>query len=145
MNLWEKLYGGMGVLIGHPDHSTTWEAVRYDELEVPRPPPVDLGCVVLTEGGLSILLFRWLVLVDPWTDEAHYQPLIWLEFVPEGADARHIALRFTVPPDRGRLSFRLPLSLSALRKLGPLGVSWEDWRDEERERLEDGTSPPEGL
>jgi len=145
VNLWEKLWGGMEVLVGHPEHSVTWQGLRYDELEPPRPPPVDLGCLVLTEGGFSLLLFRWLVLVDPWEEEAHYQPLIWLEFVPEGSDVRHLALRLTVPPDRGRLSLRLPLSLGALRKLGPLGVSWESWRDEDRRSLDDGTTPPEGL
>jgi hypothetical protein len=147
--LWRGLWHQL-VTVGNPDVPVSWQVKRYDAFAT-QYPPADLGRLVFTGGGIRILLFRWLTLVDPHHNHAYYQPFIWLEFVPTISGERkapldaiagaHLAFHLIVPFDRARISLLLPFSLRAIREIGVGKAHYERWDNldfDEREPLEDG-------
>jgi len=124
--LWRRLWR-QRVVYGDPEFLV--EAETRSARDFPEIPPFDWVRLILTEeGGFRLLLFSWLVNVDPREDEPFYQPLVWAEFVPRGPSyGRHGFVSLTHPPDRGQLTLVIPLDIETLRRMGPLALRYERW------------------
>lgn len=118
------------IAIGDPDRPGDW--VYAGALELDDLPRFDLGKLLFLDGGgFRLLLFRWLVLVDPQHEEVYYQPLIWLGWETAGPEPEHLLFQFVVPFHTGRLRVIVPTCREGIKKLGLINVHWEDWRDDE--------------
>lgn len=121
------------IVVGDLEDSDSWRFLkaqayrgRYDAFEWGR-------IFSPSHGGWRLTLFRWLQAVDPNTGLAYYQPLIWIERAPAHQSEEHgwqqatLFLYITVPPHRGQLEVRFPLSRAAYKEFGLVRTDWEAW------------------
>lgn len=138
--LWLWLWQNLPIVIGYYHTEDSWAESTYSQVS-DQFPPFHLGQVMRTDLGFRVLLFRWLTFVDLNTWQPYYLPLVAVDLIRPGGEppeitAQHLTIGLIVPPERGKLTLLIPLSVAAIRQLGLLAIHYDSWAREPTQESE---------